>query len=142
MPNSSTVCVDANLAFRLVDRSVSRAVETLFEKWSQQDYVIVAPYLLRYEMTNAIRQMQRHGRMTESIAADAVAAMNLLPIALLADARHHARALTFSIRFSLPATYDAHYLALAEELDCEFWTADRRLAHAVRDELGWVHLFE
>jgi predicted nucleic acid-binding protein len=140
--NSSTVCVDANLAIKLVDQSESRAVETLFEEWARQDCVIVAPYLLRYEMTNIVRQLTRHGRMTEGIAANAIGAMVLLPITLFADTNHHARALRFSIQFNLPATYDAHYLALAEELDCEFWTADKRLARAVRDEFDWVHLFE
>lgn len=142
MPNSSTVCIDANLAIKLVDQSKSRAVESLFQEWTRQNFVIVAPYLLRYEMTNIVRQLTRHGRMTQDIAGDAVAAMNLLPITLFANPEHHARALAFSIRFNLPAAYDAHYLALAEELDCEFWTANKRLARAVRDELDWVHLFE
>lgn len=34
--------------------------------------------------------------------------------------------------------HDAHYLALAQTLDCEFWTADERLYNAVRDQLPWV----
>jgi predicted nucleic acid-binding protein len=39
----------------------------------------------------------------------------------------------------LGATYDAHYLALADYLGGEFWTADRRLAKVVQRELGWVN---
>lgn len=142
MPNSSTVCIDANLAIKLVDQSKSRAVESLFQEWTRQNFVIVAPYLLRYEMTNIVRQLTRHGRMTQDIAGDAVAAMNLLPITLFADPRHHARALAFSIRFNLPAAYDAHYLALAEDLDCEFWTADKRLARATDGAFPLLRLFD
>lgn len=36
-------------------------------------------------------------------------------------------ALDLAERLSLSATYDAHYLALAEWLGAEFWTADQRL---------------
>ncbi len=35
-------------------------------------------------------------------------------------------------------SYDAHYLALAEHLGCEFWTADKRLHNAVHEKLPWV----
>lgn len=142
MPSFSTVCVDANLVIKLVDQSASGDIEKLFEDWIQQDHTIVAPYLLRYEITNIIRQMQRHGQMTEQIANDAIRAMVLLPIFLSTDANLHLQAMIISNRFNLPASYDAHYIALADGLGCEFWTADRRLARAVQHELGWVRLFE
>jgi predicted nucleic acid-binding protein len=45
-------------------------------------------------------------------------------------------------RFSLPAAYDAHYLALAEWLGGQFWTADGRLARRIQASLPWVHLVE
>jgi predicted nucleic acid-binding protein len=46
------------------------------------------------------------------------------------------------VRFSLPAAYDAHYLALAAQLGGEFWTADAKLAGVVQAELPWVRLVE
>lgn len=52
------------------------------------------------------------------------------------------RAWTMADKFSLPAVYDAHYLALAELLEGEFWTADGRLARTVQSSLPWVHLVE
>ena len=43
------------------------------------------------------------------------------------------------MRYELPATYDAHYLALAEWMDIELWTADMRLVKAIRSfDLDWV----
>ena len=37
---------------------------------------------------------------------------------------------------------DAHYLALAERENCEFWTADTRLLNAINGKLPWVHKLE
>ena len=43
--------------------------------------------------------------------------------------------------YHLPATYDAHYLALAEHLGVELWTADTRLVNALLPfKLDWVKL--
>lgn len=54
----------------------------------------------------------------------------------------HDRALVLASRFDLQATYDAHYLALAEERDCEFWTADKRLARATNGAFPWLRLID
>jgi len=56
------------------------------------------------------------------------------------DAELHQQALKIAQRENLPATYDAHYLALAERLGIEFLTGDRRLFNAVRSRLPWVYL--
>ena len=37
-------------------------------------------------------------------------------------------------------TWDAAYLALAESLGAEFWTADRDLARRARRRFPWVRL--
>ena len=37
---------------------------------------------------------------------------------------------------------DAHYLALAERENCEFWTADTRLLNALKGNLPWVRKLE
>ena len=43
-----------------------------------------------------------------------------------------AQAYEVATRFNLPRTYDAEYLALAERLNCEFWTADEVLVNSVQ----------
>lgn len=44
-------------------------------------------------------------------------------------------------RTNRPATYDAHYIALAQREGCELWTADERLyngVHAVYPFVRWI----
>lgn len=65
-----------------------------------------------------------------------------LPIHLRATDDMHSDALRLAERYGLRAAYDAHYLALAERLGAEFWTADRRLAQQVAGELPWVRLLD
>lgn len=48
------------------------------------------------------------------------------------------RAVELASDLGLPAVYDAHYLALAERMGCELWTADERLWNSVRTSLSWV----
>ncbi|MBC7227355.1 MAG: type II toxin-antitoxin system VapC family toxin [Thermoflexales bacterium] len=62
-----------------------------------------------------------------------------LDVERVSDGELHRRALQLARAFSLPAAYDAHYLALAEQLGADFWTADLRLARAIQDRLPWVH---
>jgi predicted nucleic acid-binding protein len=65
-----------------------------------------------------------------------------LPIRLYGEPELHARALDLARRLSLPAACDAHYLALADWLGAELWTADRRLARAVEHDLPWVRVLD
>ena len=50
------------------------------------------------------------------------------------------RAIELAEQYGLPATYDAHSLALAERNQCEYWTADTRLWNAIAGKLKWVRL--
>ncbi len=40
------------------------------------------------------------------------------------------------------ATYDAHYLALPQRFQADFYTGDKRLFNAVNSTLTWIHLVE
>jgi predicted nucleic acid-binding protein len=62
------------------------------------------------------------------------------PIDFYDEESFHEAAIETAWKLNRPATYDAHYLALAEKLGAEFWTLDQRLFNAVRHQLPWVHL--
>jgi predicted nucleic acid-binding protein len=138
--NNSSVCVDANLIVRLLLDPTDEAVDQLWERWESEHWQPVAPTLLRYEVTNAFHRYDQAGLMDPAAVRAAMEALIELPIRLFGDAVLHQQALDMAKRFALPAAYDAHYLALAERLGAEFWTADRRLANVVRPTLPWVYL--
>lgn len=136
--SNSWICVDAGLVIRLVADPADVSVHRLWEQWSIENQRIAAPTLLLNEVTNALYQYQRHGLLTRASTQLAQQAALALPIDLYGSPGLHRRALELAQRLLLPATYEAHYLAVAEELDAELWTADRRLAQAVSASLPWV----
>jgi len=140
--NNSSICVDASLVIRLVADPRDQAVVRLWEQWDAEGKQLTAPTLLYYEVTNALYRYQKQRLMSESAVRLALQAALALNLQLHSDASLHQRALELAERLSLLATYDAHYLALAERLGAELWTADRRLAQAVQAALPWVHLAE
>lgn len=139
MPNS-LICVDANLVVRRFVAPANTTVQRLWDRWDEEGQPLAAPTLLRYEITNAFYQLARHGGLTPAVARQGLEAALALPITLHADEDLHREAFTLAVRLTLPATHDAHYLALAERLGVELWTADQRLANTVRHQLAWVHL--
>jgi predicted nucleic acid-binding protein len=138
--SSSWLCVDANLVIRLVTDPAAEAVQHLWEQWDAERRQVAAPALLYYEVTNALYRYQKLGLIGPSAVQQALEAALALPLRLYAEADLHWRALELAGRLSLPAAYDAHYLALAEWLGAEFWTCDGRLARVVQAALPWVRL--
>lgn len=137
--NNSPVCVDANLVIRLVVDPDDEIVRSKWELWDGENRLVAAPKLLFYEVSNALYRYQRAGMMSGEAVRLALRAALSLPLRLHGEPELHTRALDLAERFSLAAAYDAHYLALADWLGVEFWTADQRLARAVQDTLPWVH---
>jgi len=76
--------------------------------------------------------------MTASSVRLALKAALSLPLRLYEDAELHGQALDIAERFSLPAAYNAHDLALAQWPGGEFWTTDQRPAQTVQAEWPWV----
>jgi len=143
MSNSSrTHCLDANVVVPYLGRRAADAVEHRWHIWQVERARLVAPTLLWYEVVNALRRAVALGARTADSAARMFAETQSLPIEIHGDGALHERALELAGRFSLPAAYDAHYLALAERFGAPLWTTDRCLAKAVGDSLPEVRLVE
>ena len=137
--SSSWICVDANLVIHLLVDPEDEVVRSLWEQWDSEHQRIAAPTLLFYEVSNALYRYLRAGMMGLAAVRLALKAALALPITLHGDSTLHARATEIAEGFSLLAAYDAYYLALADILGGEFWTADLRLVNAVQADLPWVH---
>ncbi len=137
------VCVDASVVVPLVTREPEGSPFMMaWRRWHESGQRPIAPSLLMYEVANALYRYVRYGVLLPEEAADALEAVLNLGIELRGDAELHRRALALGRELDLVAIYDAHYLALAERLEAELWTADRRLHRAVAVALPWVRLLE
>ena len=135
------VCLDASLVVQfIVSAGRESPLLSQWEAWHQPGCVLVAPTLLYYEVSNALLRYVLHGDLSSEQATQAMEVALEINFSLYGDADLHHRAMGMALQFALPAVYDAHYLALAERLGAEMWTADRRLHRVVADTLTWVHL--
>jgi predicted nucleic acid-binding protein len=137
----NVVVVDASIAIKWVlEESDSDRAEDLLTEWNDKGISIYAPNLLVYEITNVLYRKVRKGEITLDRAKEALADISLAEIDFdfSIDFALSTRAMELANHFSLPATYDSHYLALAERKECELWTADTRLWNSIRGKLEWV----
>ena len=135
------VVVDASLAIKwaILEEDSDKA-ETLLDEWTQAAMTLIAPALFIYEVTNTI--YRKVGRTLVTLDEAKQVLEKLLrrgPILdMPQDAALSLRAMDLAQQFRLPATYDAHYLALAEREVCDYWTADERLWNVIKQTLPWV----
>ena len=134
------VCVDASLYLRvLMPDETDPQVRLMWQQWRDASVAVWAPPLFRWECANGLRQAVRTGRLDPDAARKLLLDMLGAPVGLasvdelLVSAWH-----TFVVPYDMPAVYDAAYLALARSLECELWTADRRLYRLVGKALPWV----
>jgi predicted nucleic acid-binding protein len=114
-------------------------IKKVWQAWVKNETNLVAPSLLFYEVTNGLYQQQRNKYLSPETIWKTLELSLDLPITLVNEKNLHLRAREIAMQYDLPATYDAHYLALAEWMDIELWTADRRLIKALKSfDLDWV----
>jgi len=114
-------------------------IKTVWETWVKDEINLVAPSLLFYEVTNGLYQQQRNKYLSPETIWKTLELSLDLPITLVNEKNLYLRAREIAMQYNLPATYDAHCLALAEWMDIELWTADMRLVKAVQSfDLDWV----
>jgi predicted nucleic acid-binding protein len=103
-----------------------------------------APALWAYETTSAITKSVHFGAITKTEAQQALEALDALDVRLfVADADQNLAAFHWTIQLKRASVYDSYYLVLAQTLECDFWTADKRLFNALQDNRpGWVHWIE
>ena len=132
--------VDASLVFRLILPGPHQAdVQSLVAGWLAGGYEMCAPSLWVYELTSALCKTVHFGQVTVEEGERTLMLAQRLGVRLVAPYDELVQsAFEWTRRLNRAAAYDSFYLALAEGLQCELWTADRRLCNAV--DLPWVQL--
>lgn len=136
---SGRVVVDASLVVKwLVREPDSGAARSLARTWARDGITPAAPYLMPVEVSNALHRRVVRGELTVAAAARLLETLLASGIELLEPLRLHSRALELAGRLGQAAAYDSHYLALAETLECDLWTADDRFRRAAGDSVARV----
>ena len=134
--------VDANATLGLfLQLPYSQKVDRWMQTWQAEEASLVVPILWDYECLTGLRRAAALKLITSEEAGRMVNHLLALELQRVAPTLElHRSALTWSERIGQSKVYDAHYIALAENLSAEFWTADKRLYHTLQG-LGvkWAH---
>jgi predicted nucleic acid-binding protein len=136
------ICVDASLvgAWLLPEELSEKAVQ-LRDAFRSAGDQLIAPTLLVPEVTTALRKAVFRKRIDAEFGEEAFSAFVLLPIDLHEVRDLAADAWSWAKTLNAPRLYDMYYLALAERLECELWTADRRFVRLAGDRskrVRWI----
>jgi predicted nucleic acid-binding protein len=133
--------VDANIAVNTV-LNISDKLERFWERIDVEQITPCAPRLFLSETTSAIRFYLSQKEITQDEAEKALRTIHRLRVEIVnEDDDLCLRALELAGKLGQSKAYGAIYLALAEKLAADFWTADERLVNRCRKELQltWVH---
>ena len=136
---TSQICVDASVVLKLLlFETDSEKAHALWASWIEQDVQAVAPCHLAFEVVSVIRNHVYRRSISAEAGQLAFEAFGAQDITLVHPERLDERAWELAEQYGRPTACDAHYLALAELLGCDLWTADRRLINALKGASPWV----
>ena len=137
------VCIDASfpLEFLMGDKYSAPALSR-WNGWLENSEEIYSPPLFRPEVTSAIIKRVAREKLEADDGLAALGRALLWPVHIWPEddqlATLQLRAYELALRFKQRRAYDAQYLAAAEFIGCELWTADERLYNGVSKHLRWV----
>ena len=140
------IVLDANLVASLVlPLPYSEATTVQFLAWKRQQITFIAPALWNYEVSTILHKavaMDYLPAAKLNFAMEQFWQINIQDVPATLELQQ--RALTWAERLGQSKTYDGAYLAAAETLNAEFWTADHRLTRSAHQTgATWVHsIFE
>jgi len=142
MQTHSNVVVDASIAVSQVFAvSFGEEVDALWKQWAHIGVQTCAPQLWANEVTSAIHKLYVHKLFSQEQALSALEAVLALGVELHPqDAELCRQAFAWATQLQQTSAYDGFYVALAQRLQADFWTADERLANRAQ-QVGahWVH---
>jgi predicted nucleic acid-binding protein len=106
-----------------------------------QGIQLVVPALWVYEITSTFAKAVHFSQLTEEEGRAALNQAFALGVQIIfPDETQSLLAYQWTLKLNRAAAYDSFYLAIAETLEAEFWTADQRLFRSQEPErLKWLH---
>ncbi len=136
---TSWVVIDASLLLATyLNELHSQSARNFLAQCIQNNITVAAPALLHYEIVAALRKQVYRGNISSDEGIVGCNALFSYPIKFFIDHDLLRRSYTLAAQFNRPNTYDMQYVAVAERLACDFWTADERLYSTLHDHLIWV----
>jgi predicted nucleic acid-binding protein len=131
--------VDASVVVDLLDPQTGAGApaHVLMAKLANSAVDLVAPSLLWLEVSNVLLTGIRRGRWDGGLADSGFARCAQLPIRIADHPADRDRAFELARRYDNWPVYDMVYVALAERLGTQFYTADERL-RARLAHLPWI----
>ena len=127
------VVLDASLAVKLfVLEAYTAQARVLALSWRYAGIQLVAPDFMPSEVATAFRKKISEQIITLDGAKQLMTRFCGLKISFRPSWLLHERAIELAEELNQRLAYDSHYLALAESLDCDFWTADEPFYRAAR----------
>jgi predicted nucleic acid-binding protein len=139
---SSYICLDSSVLIKLlVNEEDSDKAVTLMERVINERMTVVLPDFAWAEVGTVLRKKAARKLISPEQAEAAWEAFNSFGvITFINDISVMRAAWRIADKEKLPTLYDAAYLAVAEIMarqngeECEFWTADQRLASSVKNK--------
>jgi predicted nucleic acid-binding protein len=116
----------------------SEAAETYLRALLEGTARLIAPSSLFVELASTLWVQRRNG-LTAALALQMYQKAVLLPLQVFDTNDLLPAGLEAAYRYQI-SPYDAVFVVLARQLDCELITADRALWTKVREQLPWVKL--
>ena len=140
--NAQFVVVDASVILKLmVEEEDTGHALALVDDWADTGVRIFAPHFMLSEATNGLLKKMRRREIGLEEALLFFNRISGISIDFLQPVSLSSRALELAHELRQSDVYDSHYLALAESLNCEFWTADRRFynsANRSHPRVRWI----
>jgi len=136
------VVIDANLALALFLRlPYTEQAYRLMDRLRERRSTLSAPLLWEYECLSGFHRAVRLGAIRPQEAAEFMNDLLALEIERVPPSiENHLATLRWAERLGQSKAYDAQYVALAERLGAELWSADQRLVHALKEQgVTWAH---
>src|SRR5258708_23556676 len=135
-----TVVIDANIliAYELADEPLNAQANLILSAWQVREEKLPGPRLFRSEITAVFRKAVYQQRLNAEQGRVMLSRLLAYPVEFHEDDDLLKEAYELAVRFNRPRAYDSQFMALAERLNCEFWTADERLVNSTQGQFGHI----